>query len=67
MLACKLRNRSRNRACDQRVAVIGLHGRLCLVVALTTAEYREIQQQEIDPKSVLMRLRILGVPLMPAA
>lgn len=67
MLACKIRNRDRNRACDQRVLVIGFQGRLCLVVPVTTAEFREFQSQELEPKVLLTKLRILGVPLMPAA
>jgi hypothetical protein len=66
LLVCR-HVRDRQNRCTQCFAVVGIRGRLCLVVALNADEYSALRAIDLDPEAVLAKLRILGVPLMPSA
>lgn len=59
--------RDREARCPQYFAIVGIRGRLCIVAALSAEEYRTLRETDLDAEALLTRLRILGVPLMPAA
>lgn len=56
--------------CGQSVAVVGLSGRVCLVIQLEAHELSRLQAQEVTPDAVLKALGLLDAPLttmVPAA
>lgn len=53
--------------CHQKAAVIGFDGRLCLVVPISSSEFRALQEDGVTTETVLFHLGLLGATLTPAA
>lgn len=64
LLTCE--HRTQSTPCGQKVAILGLRGRVCLVVAISREEFTELQRNGHEPGSLFRRLDLVGVALMPA-
>lgn len=59
-------HRTRGTSCGQKLAIVGLAGRVCLVVQLSSEEFISLVSAEAGAHHVLRRLGLLGVALLPA-
>lgn len=66
LVTCERRVTPRH-ICGQKVGILGLRGRVCIVVALSAEEFTELQGTGAEAGTLFRRLALVGVPLMPAA
>jgi len=59
-------HRSQGTPCGQKLAILGLRGRVCIVVAISSQEFLELQASGPEPGMLFRRLDLVGRSLMVA-